>query len=681
MQKIAFLTNFWYNTIFKIQKGFNVSIKFKLNFITFIVVVFSLIIIALALDKEINNHFVFARAQKLNTLSQKLSALIYETQKERGESAGFLASGGKKFTQTLPHQRLLTDQKYANFKNYISTINLNNFPAYLQNQIDALEAQMNSLSVIRKQINDLKIGVKQEVSYYTDINRDILNIVSYTARLANTPDLIKSLDSYANFLKSTERAGIERAVLSSTFARNKFIHGMFAKWITLVAEQNAFMNSSMAMANSTIKEYYHQILKSPIMSQVDAMREIAKQKASTGGFGISSVKCFSLLTKRMNLLGKVEAKMAQNNTLLLNKAQSASSTRAIITLVGYTLFTIAVFFIIVLVGRGINKSVASSLNKIECVSSDLDLTCNVIVPGKDEISQISRAIGVMIVAFKQAVHEAVGVSSLTLTESADLRNVMDSFSSNGVQTDSKIQNVNTLVSEIGERLSSVEEEINAVTNDLDKTSNVLDDTIDKLDVVIQSIEQSHEYQQDLAQKVSSLTEQAKNIKDVLMIISEIADQTNLLALNAAIEAARAGEHGRGFAVVADEVRKLAERTQKSLSEISVNVNLITQNVVEISEGTSQTTNNMTDIVASAQELISSSKETKNNLSTTTAKSVEVVEHNGYIAKKTKELIVVMDDMVDIAAKNTQLRLEAENTTITLADEATKLQETLSKFKA
>jgi len=90
---------------------------------------------------------------------------------------------------------------------------------------------------------------------------------------------------------------------------------------------------------------------------------------------------------------------------------------------------------------------------------------------------------------------------------------------------------------------------------------------------------------------------------------------------------------------------------------------------------------MTNTVASAQELISSSKETKNNLSITMAKSIEVVEQNSDIAKKTKELIAVMDDMVDIAAKNTQLRLEAENTSITLADEATKLQETLSKFKA
>jgi len=141
-----------------------------------------------------------------------------------------------------------------------------------------------------------------------------------------------------------------------------------------------------------------------------------------------------------------------------------------------------------------------------------------------------------------------------------------------------------------------------------------------------AIEEMSSSMNAISQKASDVTRQSEEIKNIIVIIRDIADQTNLLALNAAIEAARAGEHGRGFAVVADEVRKLAERTQKSLSEIEANANVLAQSINEMSESIKEQSDGINMINQSVTQID------------------EITHQNISIVNTTNDITTQIDDM-------------------------------------
>jgi methyl-accepting chemotaxis protein len=158
---------------------------------------------------------------------------------------------------------------------------------------------------------------------------------------------------------------------------------------------------------------------------------------------------------------------------------------------------------------------------------------------------------------------------------------------------------------------------------------------------------------EINSRLNSLSQEASQVKQVLTVIADIADQTNLLALNAAIEAARAGEHGRGFAVVADEVRKLAERTQKSLVETNATVNVIVQSINDITEQMNHNVSRIGLLVDASAQVSEHTQTAADALADTVTSIEKLAVDTTMNAQTTDAIIIKISTIHELSASNAQ----------------------------
>ena len=190
-----------------------------------------------------------------------------------------------------------------------------------------------------------------------------------------------------------------------------------------------------------------------------------------------------------------------------------------------------------------------------------------------------------------------------------------------------------------------------------------------------------EIENQLSGELLALKSDADQVKDVLMIIKEIAEQTNLLALNAAIEAARAGEHGRGFAVVADEVRKLAERTQKSLGEIDMRVSTIVQSINDVSDKMHQNAVNIENLSNISNEVETKIAITSDAMSVSNDVAIESHQNSLKMSQNIEEIMNSIKSIEALSTANGTSAISIESDLVRLVEVASQLQSTIDEFKS
>ena len=410
----------------------------------------------------------------------------------------------------------------------------------------------------------------------------------------------------------------------------------------------------------------------------------------------------------LQILDEIVSIQEKNVANVRAELDETVKTTLTIIIASVVLSIIAGFFISYFITRSIVRPTALVTKGIEQIANGNLSIEPLRVNNKDELGDMANKFNEMVKDLRDVVSN-VRDSSIYVASSADELSASAQESSAAAQVVSSSaenqmlaneQQVSLLTSTFYE-MTNLNESVNDISVDneqmLSATSNVKTLVTTGANVITHVAKQMEVIHDTFSETTAIIQEMAKHsnaIESVTKLITDISDQTNLLALNAAIEAARAGEAGKGFAVVADEVRKLAEQSKNSATEIASMVNLIqyeTSKAVKaissggtkVKEGITKTTESLSvfnEIEAGVEDVVNKAESVSNAVSNVKLKVVTVVEGT----EKVQELVVSTSTVAQEAGAATEQQLasieEISSNAQMLAEQAETLQNKMNHFK-
>lgn len=592
-------------------------------------------------------HYVYDRyrvsqemeqAQQMLVIVQSSAQLVHELQKERGMSAGFIGSAGRKFADALPGQRQRVDDAIRRFQG-------------TQQEIarEDVRQALRELAGIRDQVSKLAIEVPRQVAFYSQLIASLLKVVDEISLRSQDATIALQTNVYAAFLQNKERMGMERATLSNVFARGSFTPATLQQFMSLLAAQQSYLERFRAVASPAQRRLLEQIEKSPVMAEVAKYEQLALGKMTEGGVGVDPELWFAVSTEKIDQLKQGEDQLYQQLfervEQMLGESQRNFWWGAMVVLCCLLLTSLISWKVL----RDVHLGFVALHRTFSRLVNANDLTVRVNWQSGDELGALARDLNRFLQHLEGLLLE-VRRSCEVLTRSAsNSSEVIAEVNEGVVRGVGQVELVATAATEMASTVAEI-------ARNATQTSLATQQAIGRarqgdkdVDQTITAIEQVAGTLDETRLLVNNLHQDTESAVEALNLIKQISDRTNLLALNAAIEAARAGELGRGFAVVADEVRSLAARTQQAADDIEQMLSRLRagarQAVVAMQSGSEQAGLSVSEAQRAGHELTDIVNEVR-KVSDMTAQVATATEQQRYVTDDIQHNVMTIREVYE-----------------------------------